>query len=84
MGSGNEVATSTKSLYLIQLWLILIDLVASAKILGLIQREQKNVRNLLLACDTVTLNLRSIWKFRPVFKTNRSGNSFVTFNALKA
>ncbi|XP_068739340.1 uncharacterized protein [Montipora capricornis] len=46
--------------------------------------EQNKLHELLPACNTCTLNLRNMRKFKPVFKTNRFCNSFVTFNSLKA
>ena len=49
-----------------------IDLVTTAKILGL-----------LPARNRCTPNLRNMRKFKPVFKTNRFHNSFIALNSLK-
>ena len=49
-----------------------------------LQNEQNKLHERLPARNTCTFNLRNMWKFKPVFKTNRFRNSFITFNALKA
>lgn len=49
-----------------------------------LQNEQNKLHKLLPARNTCTLNLRNMRKFKPVFKTNRFCNSFMTFNSLKA
>ena len=49
-----------------------------------LQNEQNKLHELLPARNTCTLNLRNMRKFKPVFKTNRFRNSFITFNSLKA
>ena len=47
-----------------------------------LQNEQNKLHELLSARNTCTLNLRNMRKFKPVFKTNRFRNSFITFNSL--
>ena len=49
-----------------------------------LQNEQNKLHDLLPDRNTRTSNLRNMRKFKPVFKTNRFRNSFITFNALKA
>ena len=47
-------------------------------------KEQNKLHKLLSARNTCTFKLRNMRKFKPVFKTNRFRNSFITFNSLKA
>ena len=49
-----------------------------------VQNKGNKLHDLLPALNTRRSNLRNMRKFRPIFKTNRFRNSFITSNALKA
>lgn len=50
----------------------------------IVENNRNKLHCLLQARNQRTRNLRQQSEFRPVFKTNRFRNSFITFNALKA
>ena len=50
----------------------------------IIQSEENKLHDLLPARNTSNLNLKNKRKFKPMFKTKRFHNSFITFKALKA